>query len=154
MIFWFFVKIEQLQQNLNKSNIFNICMEKKRIKKEIHPVFKTKLTFGQKASDKITNFCGSWAFIFITFIIIFIWVTLNIYAFINRWDPYPFILLNLILSCLAAIQAPIILMSQNRLVQRERIIQKYDYLVNVKAEHEIQDMQKDLEEIKRLIKKR
>ena len=124
------------------------------VKKEIHPIFKTRLSFGQKAADKITSFCGSWSFISITFIIIIIWVIINVYAFVYRWDPYPFILLNLILSCLAAIQAPIILMSQNRQAERDRINARYDYLVNVKAEHEIQDIQKDLEEIKRLIKKR
>ena len=70
-----------------------------------------------------------------------------------RWDPYPFILLNLFLSCLATFQAPIILMSQNRQTERDRATAKYDYAVNRKAEREIQDMQKDLDEIKRMIRK-
>lgn len=71
---------------------------------------------------------------------------------LSSWDPYPFILLNLILSTLAAVQAPVILMSQNRSAQRDRLHAKYDYDVNRKAEREIQNMQRDLDEIKKLIK--
>ena len=69
-------------------------------------------------------------------------------AFLYHWDPWPFIILNLTLSCLAALQAPIILMSQNRQAERDRINAKYDYHVNRKAEREVQDMQKDLDDIK------
>ena len=122
-----------------------------------HPISKTKWTSGQKAADKLTSFAGSWAFIFIFFIFILIWMSINVYFFIEYklgvpFDPYPFILLNLILSCLAAIQAPVILMSQNRQSQRDRLRAEYDYQVDRKAEHEIQNMQKDLEQIKKLIK--
>jgi uncharacterized membrane protein len=72
---------------------------------------------------------------------------------IGKWDPYPFILLNLFLSCLAAFQAPIILMSQNRTTERDRKRAEYDYAVNRKAEREIEDIQKDLEDIKKMILK-
>lgn len=76
---------------------------------------------------------------------------LNLYGYVQHWDPYPFILLNLTLSCLAALQAPIILMSQNRQAERDRVTAKYDYAVNRKAEREIQKMQKDLNSIKRML---
>ncbi|MFH1711249.1 MAG: DUF1003 domain-containing protein [Nanoarchaeota archaeon] len=119
---------------------------------KIHPGIKHTLTLGQKAADKLTSFAGSWGFIITFFVFILIWMAINVMMLINRWDPYPFILLNLILSCLAAIQAPIILMSQNREAQRDRLRSQYDYSVNLKAEREIRDMKKDLEEIKKLIK--
>lgn len=121
--------------------------------KENHPIVPAnkKLTFGQRASDHLTKFLGSWTFIitFVTFLII--WMILNVLAFMGSWDPYPFILLNLVLSCLAALQAPIIMMSQNRQSEQDRITAKYDYAVNRKAEREIQNMQKDLDEIKALL---
>lgn len=121
-------------------------------KNGVHPIFKQKLTFGQKAADKLTVFCGSWTFIILLFIYIGLWIFLNMVAFFYHWDPWPFIILNLTLSCLAAIQAPIILMSQNRQAERDRIDAKYDYQVNRKAEREIQDIQKDLEIIKNMIR--
>jgi len=78
-------------------------------------------TFGQRAADGIAKWAGSWTFIIGFLIILGLWVTANIYMWVNRWDPYPFILLNLILSCVAALQAPVILMSQNRQAQKDRI---------------------------------
>ncbi len=117
-------------------------------KENTHPIFRTKLTFGQRAADKLTEFCGSWTFIILILIYIGVWISLNMVAFLYHWDPWPFIILNLTLSCLAALQAPIILMSQNRQAERDRINAKYDYHVNRKAEREVQDMQKDLDDIK------
>ncbi len=111
-------------------------------------------TIGQRASDKLTEHMGSWHFILLFFAFLSIWMTTNVLLLIYRWDPYPFILLNLCLSCLAAIQAPIIMMSQNRQAERDRLSAKYDYAVNRKAEKEIQDMQKDLEEIKEMLRKK
>ncbi len=122
-------------------------------KEKRHPLFRQKLTKGQRAADALTNFCGSWIFIIILFIFIAAWVVLNLVAFVQHWDPWPFIILNLVLSCLATVQAPIILMSQKRSGERDRVDAKYDYKVNRKAEREIQDMQKDLEEIKSMIRK-
>jgi len=118
-----------------------------------HPVLKQKLSFGQRASDVVTVFVGSWTFIIALFIFMGIWMSLNVLMLIYQWDPYPFILLNFVLSCLAAVQAPIILMSQNRQADRDRIQAKYDYQVNRKAEREISNMQRDLDAIKNLIKK-
>src|SRR3989344_2434220 len=107
-----------------------------------------RLSTGERAADLISSFAGSWTFLFF----LFSWMLLNIFALLSSWDPYPFILLNLILSTLAAVQAPVILMSQNRSAQRDRLHAKYDYDVNRKAEREIQNMQRDLDEIKKLIK--
>ena len=122
-------------------------------KKEEHPsiVPRSNLTHGQRAANHMTEFLGSWKFIIIFFTFLLIWMAINVIAFELRWDPYPFILLNLMLSCLAAIQAPIILMSQNRQAERDRISAKYDYAVNRKAERGIQDVQKELKNIKRTL---
>jgi len=125
-----------------------------RSSKHPHPAFKSRLTFGQRASDVVTIFFGSWAFIIILAILLFAWMAMNLVMLFGKWDPYPFILLNLILSCLAAVQAPIILMSQNRQADRDRINAKYDYAVNRKAEREVANMQKDLDEIKHLVKRK
>jgi uncharacterized membrane protein len=122
--------------------------------KDQHPSLKRKLTLGQRAADKLTHGAGSWKFILGFFVFLVIWVSLNIYMISQIWDPYPFILLNLFLSCLAAVQAPIILMSQNRQVEVDRISAKYDYLVDRKAERGIQNIQKELEEIKDMLRKR
>lgn len=116
---------------------------------------KKKLTFSQRSADALTTFVGSWRFIIGLLIFMAIWMALNVALYFKfHWDPYPFILLNFVLSCLAAIQAPIILMSQNREAERDRLRAKYDYQINRKAEREIQDMQKDLDEIKSLLKKK
>ncbi|MCK5043074.1 MAG: DUF1003 domain-containing protein [Candidatus Aenigmarchaeota archaeon] len=113
---------------------------------------KPKLTLGQRAADRLTTFCGSWRFLIFLFIFIAIWMGFNLYAYLYSWDPYPFILLNFVLSCLAAVQAPIILMSQNRTSERDHNKAERDYAVNRKAEREIENMQQDLDEIKKLVK--
>lgn len=114
-----------------------------------HPIFRQKWTLGQKASDRLTTFAGSWTFIFLLFIFLGAWMAVNILMLIYRWDPYPFILLNLILSCLAAIQAPIILMSQNRQSQKDRLKTEYDYRINKKAEKEIREIKTQLNKIEK-----
>ena len=119
-----------------------------------HPATsRTALTFGQRSSDGLTKVMGSWGFICFFIFYLLVWMGMNVYGFSKNWDPYPFILLNLTLSCLAALQAPIILMSQNRTTERDRIRFEYDYAVNRKAEREIQQIQKDLVSIKRLLQK-
>ena len=95
-------------------------------------------TFGQRMADRIATFGGSWTFITVFFSFILIWIIGNIWLLAQKaFDPFPFILLNLILSCLAAIQAPIIMMSQNRQEQKDRIRSEHDYKINLKAELEI-----------------
>ncbi|MDP7116062.1 MAG: DUF1003 domain-containing protein [Candidatus Woesearchaeota archaeon] len=118
----------------------------------VHPALGKNLTLGQRSADTLTNIAGSWYFIIGLSFILVAWIILNISALVYRWDPYPFILLNFVLSMLAAFQAPIILKSQTREMERDRQNARYDYIVNRKAEREIQDMQKDLEQIKVLIK--
>lgn len=116
------------------------------------PYYHQKLTFGQKAADKITSVGGSWFFIGLLFLYIAIWAGVNSWLLINKpLDPYPFILLNLTLSCLAAVQGPIILMSQNRLAERDRMQARYDYQVNRKAEREIQQLQKELQRTQQMV---
>src|SRR6059058_6055045 len=105
---------------------------------DISSQFERKLTFGERLSDHIAEFGGSWRFIILFGAVLFGWIILNAIFLLNRgFDPYPFILLNLILSCLADIQAPIIMMSQNRAEARDRWRAENDYKINLKAELEI-----------------
>jgi uncharacterized membrane protein len=127
-------------------------LHKNKEEEDKHPTLKGKLTLGQRAADVVTGFFGSWAFIIFILIFMAIWMSINVMMVLYRWDPYPFILLNFVLSCLAALQAPVILMSQNRQAERDRITAKYDYQVNRKAEREITDIKNDVEEIKRMLK--
>lgn len=97
-----------------------------------------ELTLGQKIADKVASFGGSWRFIISFFVFLALWILANVYLFLNQgFDPYPFILLNLILSCIASLQAPVIMMSQNRQEERDRERSKKDYLINLKSELEI-----------------
>lgn len=97
-----------------------------------------RLTIGQKVADKIASFGGSWTFILSFLFFLALWIAVNIWILTNKpFDPFPFILLNLILSCVAALQAPVIMMSQNRLEQKDRVRSEHDYKVNLKAEIEI-----------------
>ena len=112
-----------------------------------------KLTKGQRIADKLTLFAGSWTFIIIFLVILFVWILINGLMVIFNWDPYPFILLNLVLSCIAALQAPVILMSQNRTTERDRVKAERDYYINRKSEREISKVQEDLDEIKKLLYK-
>jgi len=104
------------------------------------------LTFGNKMADKIAESVGSWSFIIIALAIIAIWISLNT-IFKNLFDPFPFILLNLVLSCTAAIQAPVIMMSQNRQEDKDRIKSKNDYKINLKSELIIQDLHKKMDSL-------
>lgn len=113
-----------------------------------------KLTLGKKWADRVTKFTGSWAFIFIIITFLFVYILINAIALIYRWDPYPFILLNLILAVITAIQAPIILMSQNRQADRDSIKTERDHIINLKEEREVTEIQKSLNQIKRLINKK
>lgn len=132
---------------------------KKEMKKDVkkksdsRQIFFLPKTFGQKASDKLTHWAGSWVFIIGFFVFIVLWMAVNTtwLIFGRTWDDYPFILLNLALSCLAAIQAPIILMSQNRQGEKDRQKSEYDYAVNRKAERGIEQIQKQLNRIERKI---
>jgi uncharacterized membrane protein len=104
------------------------------------------LSLGQRVADRFANVMGSWSFIIIQSIILALWVTINVVAYVWRWDPYPFILLNLALSFQAAYAAPIIMMSQNRQSEKDRLAAENDYQINVKAEEEVKAIMSHLEQ--------
>jgi uncharacterized membrane protein len=116
----------------------------------IEEQFERKLTFGERLSDRIASFGGSWRFIILFGVVLVVWIVLNAALLLNRgFDPYPFILLNLILSCLAAMQAPIIMMSQNRAELRDRLRSENDYKINLKAELEIRHLHEKIDHLLR-----
>lgn len=104
-------------------------------------------SIGDRLSDSVANGMGSWKFIIWQTVIVLIWMALNIVAFVQHWDPYPFILLNLIFSTQAAYAAPIIMMAQNRQSQRDRIQADNDYHTNLEAKKEIEALQIQLNKI-------
>ncbi len=111
----------------------------------IHPP-QEKLSIGQKVSDRVASFGGSWAFIISFFALLILWIFYNSLASNNKiFDPYPFILMNLILSCIAALQAPIIMMSQNRQEEKDRKRSENDYVINLKAELEIRALNQKID---------
>ncbi len=117
---------------------------------DIEKQFEKKLTFGERLSDRIAEFGGSWKFLITFGAVIFLWIGANAVMLATRaFDPYPFILLNLILSCLAAVQAPVIMMSQNRAEARDRLRAENDYKVNLKAELEIRHLHEKIDHLLR-----
>jgi uncharacterized membrane protein len=117
---------------------------------DISKQFEKKLTFGERLSDHIAEFGGSWKFLITFGSVLLIWIAINgVILVTHAFDPYPFILLNLILSCLAAVQAPIIMMSQNRAEARDRLRAENDYKVNLKAELEIRHLHEKIDHLLR-----
>lgn len=106
-----------------------------------------KASFGQKAADAVAKYAGSWAFIFSFVAVMAIWMIVNVLLAANAFDAYPFILLNLVLSCIAAIQAPLIMMSQNRQEAKDRKRAENDYRVNLKSEFVIDELYRKLEQV-------
>ena len=105
-------------------------------------------SIGQVVADKVAAFGGSWTFIIAFFIFIALWIGSNVFILLNKgFDPYPFILLNLILSCIAALQAPVIMMSQNRQEEKDRERAKKDYMINLKSELEIRMLDEKLDHL-------
>ncbi len=118
------------------------------VTEDVNEVFSTRLTLGQKIADKVAAFGGSWTFILLFAFSMGIWISFN--AFVRsgvQFDPYPFILLNLILSTLAALQAPVIMMSQNRQESKDRARSELDYKVNLKAELEVRHLHEKIDHI-------
>ena len=117
---------------------------------DISKQFEKKLTFGERLSDRIAEFGGSWKFLIAFGAVLLVWIAINgVILVTHAFDPYPFILLNLILSCLAAVQAPIIMMSQNRAEARDRLRAENDYKVNLKAELEIRHLHEKIDHLLR-----
>ena len=122
----------------------------KKYTKNINEIHSSNLTLGDRIADRLSDFAGSWTFIITFFIIILSWIILNsIFLFMRPFDPYPFILLNLLLSCLAAIQAPVIMMSQNRQEAKDRLRAEHDYEINLKTEIVVEEILKRLNEIEK-----
>ena len=119
-------------------DVMNAVRKNSFLSDNIEEAVESNLTIGQKLADNVASFGGSWTFIITFFGFMFIWILINVWFLASKpFDAYPFILLNLMLSCLAAIQAPIIMMSQNRQEQKDRIRAEHDYKINLKAELEI-----------------
>jgi len=117
------------------------------ITKTWHQKHHEKLTGGQIIADKVAKTMGSWHFILAQSLLIVVWIVVNLTAYVKHWDPYPFILLNLLFSTQAAYAAPIIMMSQNRQSERDRVQAGDDYETNIAAKKEIEDLQKSLARI-------
>jgi uncharacterized membrane protein len=131
-----------------EAQVVESMKEQELITKNLNLEYDQQLTTGQRMADKIADFGGSWPFIGIFGVVLLLWMLLNSITFITKpFDPYPFIFLNLILSCLAAIQAPIIMMSQNRQEERDRIQAEHDYQINLKAELEIRHLHEKLDHL-------
>ena len=116
--------------------------------RNLNDEFKERQTFANRVSDKIAKFGGSWTFIILFLVVLFAWILINAIFLASRpFDPYPFILLNLVLSSIAAIQAPVIMMSQNRKDAKDRLRAEYDYKVNLKAELEIRNLHEKMDHL-------
>lgn len=119
-----------------------------KISKNINNIHDENSSLGQRTADKIATFGGSWTFIISFGIVLVLWIVINtIILFSHPFDPYPFVFLNLVLSCLAAIQAPIIMMSQNRQSEKDRLTANNDYLVNLKSELIIEDLHYKIDDV-------
>ncbi len=121
----------------------------KRVARNINIAYDATLTTGQRIADRVASFGGSWTFILIFMSVLIGWIILNAFLLVSKpFDPYPFILLNLVLSMLAAFQAPIIMMSQNRQAAKDRLDAEHDYEVNLKAEMEIEQLHVKLDDLR------
>jgi uncharacterized membrane protein len=122
--------------------------ERELLSKNVNLEFERKLTVGERLADGLAKYAGSWKFMIGFAVVLVMWITLNSYVLASSaWDHYPFILLNLCLSCLAAVQAPVIMMSQNRLEAKDRIRAEHDYVVNLKAELEIRSLNEKMDHL-------
>ena len=130
--------LNDIRHDMTDEEVLNLLADSKiSVKPESG---KEKYTLGQRAADAIAEFAGSWAFIFSFCGVLVLWMIMNILLAAGAFDPYPFILLNLVLSCVAAIQAPLIMMSQNRQEEKDRRRAENDYKVNLKTEIMIEDL--------------
>jgi uncharacterized membrane protein len=129
-----------------EKTVLNSLTSNKTLSDKIGGEEEMTLTIGQRIADRVASFGGSWTFIISFGVFIFFWISVNVYWFVNKgFDPYPFILLNLILSCLAALQAPVIMMSQNRQEEKDRDRSKKDYMINLKSELEIRTLHEKID---------
>jgi len=125
----------------------NDALLRRMASRNVNEIEEERMTLGQRVADRVADTIGSWPFIIIQTTILTIWIILNVTAWINRWDPYPFILLNLMLSFQAAYSGPVIMMSQNRQSAKDRLAAEVDHQVNTKAELEINNLVRRIDEL-------
>ncbi len=144
------VDVAHVRHELHEAeqHLLNELRALRRHRRKVEGTDPNALTVGQKVADAVAATMGSWRFIIIQSAILIFWITANILAFINHWDPYPFILLNLALSFQAAYAAPFIMMSQNRQQDIDRLAAKSDYDINIKAELEIELLHQKLDALR------
>lgn len=131
-----------------EEDVIRSLNEQELVTKNLNREFDGKFTFGQRLADNVAKFGGSWRFIIIFAGVLVVWIIINSIALLRRpFDSYPFILLNLVLSCLAAIQAPIIMMSQNRQSEKDRLQADHDYRTNLKAELEVRQLNRKMDQL-------
>jgi len=136
-------ELTTLEQEVMKS-----LQEHEVLSRNVNEEFDRKLSFGERMADGLATAAGSWRFIIIFMVVLALWIAGNTLVLVSRpFDPYPFILLNLVLSCIAAIQAPVIMMSQNRQEAKDRLRSEYDYRVNLKAELEIRQLHEKMDHL-------
>jgi len=151
------IRVEYVKQSLEEekgalseleSEVLDALEKEETLSKNLNAEFEMKLSFGERIADKVAEFGGSWKFIIIFMTILVVWIIINSIALLKRpFDPYPYILLNLVLSCVAAIQAPVIMMSQNRQEAKDRMRSEHDYQVNLKAEIEIRNLSEKVDHL-------
>jgi uncharacterized membrane protein len=143
------LKIELDKLPIEEREIVERFINRRHIARDVSREFDEQLSFGERLADKVAEFGGSWKFIFLFLAFLIAWMLFNTFVLATRaYDPYPYILLNLILSCIAALQAPVIMMSQNRMAAKDREQAKHDYEVNIKAELEILQLQEKLTQLR------
>jgi len=136
--------LEDETSKLEEEETLHLLLQEK-VSKNINSVGDEKMSLGDRMADDIAKFAGSWTFIIIFLLCLFLWIIINVIMAKNAFDVYPFILLNLMLSCIAAIQAPVIMMSQNRQEKKDRMRAQNDYKINLKSEIIVEDIHQKLD---------
>jgi len=142
------LKNEKVELTVLEGTVRQTMKDHELLAKNINIEFDRQLSFGERLSDHIADFAGSWTFIISFTGVMFLWIVVNTFIIVTRpFDPYPYILLNLVLSAVAAIQAPFIIMSQNRQESRDRLVAEHDYRVNLHTEMEIHQLHKKIDHL-------
>lgn len=140
------VLVDNVAEDFSEEDILHMMLEKK-ISADVDRNLCDTSTLGQRTADKIAKFAGSWGFIFSFTAVLLLWMVANHLMASQAFDAYPYILLNLVLSCVAAVQAPLIMMSQNRREEKDRMRSENDYKVNLKSEFIVEDLHKKMDRI-------
>lgn len=147
-----FLRREYDKLSARERRVLDAVLQRIAVSRDVGREFEDRRTFGERVADRIASFGGSWTFILLAVAGLIAWILLNAWLLgrTEAFDPYPFILLNLVLSMLAALQAPVIMMSQNRQAARDRLDAAHDYEVNLKAEIEIRRLHDKIDELQRV----